>query len=447
MDHYLLSSDNISPAPTSFRGRLKHLGPSLILSASIVGSGELIATTSLGAKAGFITFWLILIGCLIKVMVQIAYGKQTILSGKTSMQLFGEIPGPRKGNVNWALVLMALLMLLKFFQMGGVIGSVAIILQMAAPALPLPVFLLALIIITGALIGKAYYKYVERGSLYMIGIFTILAFSSLFFLKFTPYALHFDQIAEGLQFKLPKSALAFAFGAFGITGVGGDEIIHYNYWCLEKGYATYSGPNDGSHAWQKNAKGWLAVMRLDAVIALLIYTSVTAVFYLLGAAILHGKGEIPEGFEMINSLSAIFTETLGPGAKLIFLIGAFVVLFSTLYASAAAWTRQYADLFGRFGWIDFFDKEQRDRTIRFMAYALPSIWSILFLYFKTPVLMVLVGGIVGSFILFLVVIAVLYFRYFTTPEAFKPRFWNDSLLWISCLSILAIGTYGLIQLF
>ena len=43
--------------PRGFFSSLKYLGPGLILSAAIVGSGELIATTALGAKAGFAVLW------------------------------------------------------------------------------------------------------------------------------------------------------------------------------------------------------------------------------------------------------------------------------------------------------------------------------------------------------------------------------------------------------
>ena len=51
-DPYLVDEESIQPAPVNFRQKLKYLGPGFILSASVVGSGELIATTSLGAKAG-----------------------------------------------------------------------------------------------------------------------------------------------------------------------------------------------------------------------------------------------------------------------------------------------------------------------------------------------------------------------------------------------------------
>ena len=44
---------NTQVAPANWRDRIKYLGPSLIISGSIVGSGEIILTSSLGAAAGF----------------------------------------------------------------------------------------------------------------------------------------------------------------------------------------------------------------------------------------------------------------------------------------------------------------------------------------------------------------------------------------------------------
>ena len=50
-DPYLLTAEKIKEPPKSFREKLLYLGPGFVLSASIVGSGELIATTTLGAEA------------------------------------------------------------------------------------------------------------------------------------------------------------------------------------------------------------------------------------------------------------------------------------------------------------------------------------------------------------------------------------------------------------
>lgn len=446
-DPYVLSPHKIKEPPTTFLGRLKFLGPSFILSASIVGSGELIATTTLGAKAGFITFWVIIVSCIVKVAVQLEFGKHTILTGETAMQAFNKLPGPLFGKAKWSVWTVLIVMVIKLLQVGGIVGGVAIILHMMFPGLSVPLYAIGIAIVVALMVYRGFYGFIERISLAMIGLFTLFTFASLYFLKFTPYQISWENIWSGLQFHLPKEAVAIAFGAFGITGVGGDEIIHYNYWCLEKGYAAHTGPNDRSEAWKSRAEGWIKVMKLDALIAMLIYTSVTAAFYLLGAAVLHAKGHIPEGYAMVETLSALYTESLGPSARTAFLVGAFITLFSTLFAALAAWTRQIADIFGAIGWIDFKNQTVRKRTIALLAWIVPLLWALLFIFIQLPVIMVITGGIVGSFLLFLVVYAVIHFRYRRLDPLFRPGLLYDLVLWISIFSIVAVGVLGIIKFF
>jgi len=445
-DPYQISNAAILEPPQTLRQKLGYLGPGFILSASIVGSGELIATTTLGAKAGFVTFWIILLSCVVKVALQLEFGRHTILTGETAMRAFNTLPGPRIGKAHWSVWSFFALMLLKITQLGGIVGGVALALNMTFPDIGVTAWAIAAGVAAALLVFKGYYPLVEKVSLLAIGLFTILTFTSLYFLQFTDFALSMANVAEGLSFRLPAAAVGIAIAAFGITGVGGDEIIHYTYWCTEKGYATHVGIDDASPAWQARARGWIKVMELDAIVAMIVYTVVTAAFYLLGAAVLHGQGIVPEGYEMIESLSNMYTQTLGPEAKLIFLLGAIVVLFSTLFAALAAWTRQLSDIFGQIGWIDFLDANARQRSIATLSWVLPTIWVALFLFIKLPVLMVLIGGAVTSVILFLVIYAAIQFRLRQTPPAFKPKLRYDIALAVSMIVIVAIAIYGIIKL-
>ncbi len=445
-DPYVLSPEKTRQPPATFRGRLNFLGPSFILSASIVGSGELIATTTLGAKAGFITFWVIIVSCIVKVAVQLEFGKHTILTGETAMQAFNRLPGPRIGKAKWAVWTVLIVMVIKMLQVGGIVGGVAIILNIISPSLSIPFYAFFIAVVVALMIFRGYYRFIEKISLGMIGLFTLFTFASLYFLTFTPFRISWEELWSGLQFDLPREAVAIAFGAFGITGVGGDEIIHYNYWCLEKGYAAYSGRNDQSPEWKERAAGWMKVMKLDALLAMCVYTAVTAAFYLLGAAVLHAQGQVPEGYAMVETLSSMYTETLGPLARDAFLVGAFITLFSTLFAALAAWTRQLSDIFGQIGWINFDNYRIRKRTVAILAWVIPLLWATLFIFIQLPVLMIITGGIVGSFLLFLVIFAVLHFRYKRLQPHFIPGIWYDLVLWISILSIAGVAVLGIIKL-
>lgn len=441
-DPYQLTAASIKEPPAGLREKLKHLGPGFVLSATIVGSGELIATTTLGARAGFITFWVIIVSCLVKVAIQIEFGKHTILTGETAMQAFHRLPGPAFGKARWTVWTIFLVMIVKLLQVGGIVGGVAIILNMAMPGLNLFAWAFLVAIVVAALVFRGYYRFIERFSAGMIAFFTLFTYASLYFLNYTPYAIQWEDIRLGLQFELPKEAVAVAIGAFGITGVGGEEILYYNYWCLEKGYAACSGPAEDSPGWQARARGWIRVMYLDALLAMALYTVVTAAFYLLGAAVLHAQGDVPEGYAMVESLSRMYTESLGPEARSVFLFGAFIVLFSTLFAALAAWTRLLSDIFGQLGWISFFNLPQRRRSIAILAWTLPLIWALLFIFIQLPVMMVISGGIAGSFLLFLVVLAAIHFRYKRLHPAFSPGLLYDLALWVSILAILSLGAYG-----
>lgn len=445
-DNYLITKDTIREPPKTLWKRLMFLGPGFILSASIVGSGELIATTTLGARAGFIAFWVIIVSCLVKVVVQLEIGKHTVLTGETSMRIFNTLPGPRWGKGRWTVWALLVFLLLKVVQLGGMLGSAGIVLNMLFPDVAVMGWVMICAFLAGLLIFRGYYRVVEKTSLVMITLFTVLTLTSVFSLSLTPYSISWSDIASGLNFALPKEVIGVAIGAFGITGVASDEIIAYNYWCIEKGYAAYTGPRDDSPEWKARARGWIGVMYLDALVAMLIYTAVTAAFYLLGAAILHDQRAIPGGNDLIETVALIYTESLGQGVRMAYLVGAFFVLYSSVFASLAAWTRMYSDLFGQLGWVDFWDLRQRRKVVAVLSWVFPAIWALAYLFLELPVFMILFGGAVGSVMLFLIVFAAVHIRY-GRPQIFRSGAFYDAAFWVSTVSILLVGIYGVWGLF
>lgn len=443
-DHYAVKKDSFKQPPLTLPGRLRFLGPGFILSASIVGSGELIATTILGAKAGFVMFWIILVSCLVKVTIQLQFGRQAILTGETVMYSFNKLPGASIRNMHWSIWMVLLLTLLKIVQVGGMLGGSALVLHMLLPQVPVVVWVVVLTILVSLLVYKNYYPFLEKASLFMLLVFTVITLASLVVVQFTVYAFSWQDVASGLQFELPAAMVMLAIGAFGITGVGSDEIISYNYWCLEKGYAAYTGANDGSENWKHRAEGWIKVMYLDATVAMIVYTLVTAAFYLLGAAILHGSEHIPEGNDLINVLANIYTQTLGENFRIIFLVGAFFVLFSSVFATLAYWSRLFSDIAGQKRWINFHNARQRNKLITILAFVFPFFWAMAYLFIKLPVFMIISGGIVGSVLLLIIVYAAICFRYQKSAVATSLVF--DVLLWISIISILTVAVYGIVQL-
>jgi Mn2+/Fe2+ NRAMP family transporter len=456
-DPYQLNPENTKEPPASLIDSLKYLGPGFILSASIVGSGELIATTLVGAKAGFVLLWFILFSCIVKVAVQLEFGKHAISSGETTMASLNSLPGPRIGKANWSIWLWLILMLTKTLQLGGIIGGVVLGLEQLMPwlgeatlvsteSLTIPMrwpVTLVIGISVSVLVFRGYYVLLEKASLIMIGLFTLFTLFSLIMLQTTDMAVTSGELGSGMIPSFPTAAaLLVAIGAFGITGVGGDEILAYNYWLIEKGYASYTGPRDDSIEWERRAKGWIRVMYWDAILAMICYTAVTAMFYLLGAAVLHRNGSVPAKDQLISELGTMYTSSIGPEARLIFVFGAVVVLYSTMFAALAAWTRLYSDAFGQIGLLDYRNPRSRRRAIGFFAWAFPVAWTFLYLFFKSPAMMVIFGGVTTVVILLIVVYAALYFRYRRLDSRLRPSPVYDVALWTSAIAILTVAVIG-----
>ena len=331
-DPYTLTADGIKEPPVGWRASFRYLGPGLILSASIVGSGELIATTTLGAQVGFVLLWLVIVSTLVKVAVQVELARWTIATGQPALTGYNKVP-PRIGGIGWVNMLWALLALSKLLQLGGIIGGTAVAFSILLPIGGDPLGFTSLLVWTCVLavgsIAMLYsnsYTVIERGAAALVVVFTAVTVLIALGLPLTPFAYGAGDLASGLTFLIPAGAVGAAVAMFGITGVGADEITFYTYWCVEKGYARWVGPNDGSEEWVRRANGWIRVMYKDAAVSWVIYTFGTLAFYLMGAAVLHPQGLLPKGNEMITTLSRIYTDTLGEWASVIFLIGAIAVL-------------------------------------------------------------------------------------------------------------------------
>ena len=94
-DPYEYRDEDIAVPPRKLTDILKRIGPGMILAASIVGSGELIATTTLGAQVGYVALWVIVLSCIIKPVVQAEMGRYTIASAETGLSAYDRLPGPR----------------------------------------------------------------------------------------------------------------------------------------------------------------------------------------------------------------------------------------------------------------------------------------------------------------------------------------------------------------
>lgn len=429
-DPYQLRPAEIEEPPQTFFDSLKRIGPGIILAASIVGSGELIATTTLGAQVGYTALWVIILSCFIKPIVQAEMGRYIIASGETGLASFNRVPGP-KFKINWVVVAWALMTLMTLLQVGAMFGGVSQVMNLLVPAISVRAWVMIFWGITLALLLGGAYDRIERLAMVKVGLFTMLTFLAAVLLIRMPQYFSWAQIWEGFKFKMPGEGFSTAVAVFGITGVGASELMMYPYWCVEKGYARFAGKRDGSPEWNARARGWIRVMHTDIVASMVIYTVATVAFYLLGAGILHGMGKVPSAKDMIPTLSNIYTQTLGAWSLWIFYAGAIVTLYGTIFAATAANSRVFADMFRLMGAFKADDYTQRKRYRNSFIVILTAIPVALFLFFDSPVKMVVAGGLAQAMMLPIIGISTLYLRHRHLPKEIAPSRWVTIFLWVA----------------
>ena len=434
-DPYQLDPKDVLDPPVGLGNILRKIGPGIVLAASIVGSGELIATTALGAKVGYTMLWLILASCLIKSVVQAFLGRYVIARAETGLDAVNHVPGPRGKRINWVIVAWAAMVFMTLFQIAAMfIGVSQVMFQVTT--VPVWVWVLAFWGLTLFLLLGGGYERMERLAMVKVGLFTLITLLAAVLLMTSP-SFSIAEMATGFTFQMPSEGMAIAIAVFGITGVGATELYVYTYWCVEKGYARYTGPYENSDTWRKRARGWAHVMNVDVLFSMVIYTIATIAFYLLGAGILHAMGQVPKGADMIPVLSNIYTQTLGGWAKYLFYIGAIVILFGTIVAATAGHARMCSDLMRIMGKFEHDDMKARSRWRDIFVVVLTVIPVTMFWIFgQAPVQMVTWGGMAQAAMLPIISCATLFLYYKHMRRSLTAPAWMVALLWVAAIFII-----------
>ncbi|MFN0055527.1 MAG: Nramp family divalent metal transporter [Planctomycetales bacterium] len=490
-DPYAMPTDAIQEPPATLWTAFRKIGPGIILAGSIVGSGELILTTSLGADWGYMFLWLILFSCVIKVFVQIELGRHAISSGKPTLGALNDLPGWR-WRAHWQVWWWFFMLMATVVQLGAMVGGVGQALHLAFPKpgnwvvehfgappqpavavgeqgeavtppdgtsstdaknakkAPEPTPLQSWIskhpenlwsvftaLCAMALLLSGGYVMIEKVTTVLVVGVTAITVACVMALPATGYPITLADLAQGFDFHFPSDAaervkaIAAAFAVFGITGVGASELYSYPYWCLEKGYARFAGPRSDDPEWARRANGWMRVMRLDAWISMVVFTVATVAFYLLGATVLHRENLHPQGAKLSETLAQMYVPSFGEWTKILFLIGAWAVLFKTLYVASAGHSRLTADFCGMIQLVKLDNAYSRRRLIRWFCVFYPLLALAFYLWIGEPKGMVKFGGFAQGVTLPVIAGATVYLRYRSTDRRIAPSHVSDICLWIA----------------
>ena len=422
-------------APKTFIERLKFIGPSVIVTGSVVGSGSIVMTPLLGAAAGFLLLWWLLLSMWSKPIIQAEISRYVVVTKKTFLEAFADMPGFKTTiqgkTTSWLVWFMFLGVIPSIAGMGGLAGAVAEAGNTMLPLLSIEGWVVISCLLTWLLLYFGSYKSLEKTLLVMVLFFSFMTLIIAISMQSTEYQVSFTQISQGLTFSFPKEYLPLALAVFGFTGISYGEIMAYTYWCLEKGYANNSG-ND-----LEETKHWIRTMQTDVWVTVFFITLGTLPFFFLGAGVLNNVPELQESLaissfwdvDVISSLQNMFSLVLGGWAKWLFIILAFFVLFSTLLSGTAAFTRTISDYLISMGLV----KEKIDtrrKLIKLIAFLIPFLSGLFYFILPNPITLLLIAGIWAAMGLPIVNIGALYLINKLDP-VLQPKIGTVIILWMS----------------
>ncbi|MGW4230622.1 Nramp family divalent metal transporter [Streptomyces sp. NPDC004980] len=396
----------------------RYIGPGIVVAATGVGAGDLVATLIAGSKFGYTLMWAAVIGCLVKISLAEAVGRWHLATGRTLFDGWRSIGGWTTGYFAVYVVIW-----------GFVYGATA----MSSSALPIVALfpdgpgLKTWAIITG-LVGLVFvwfnqYAVFEKVMTVLIGVmFVVVVYVAI---RVVPDV---GASFAGLLPVLPDGSLIYTLGLIG--GVGGTiTMAAYGYWVNAKGWSDSS---------------WMKVMRLDNRAAYITTGVFVVAMLIVGAELLHSSQiALTKGDRGLIDLGQVLEDRFGAGTAKLFLVGFFATSFSSLIGVWHGVSLMFADFVertraGRRGE----DTEKaggaavgrQQRSVPFRAYLLWLTFPpMTLLWLDEPFGLVIGYGVLGAFFMPFLAVTLLWLL----NSSRTPREWRNG--WLSNGMLAAAG--------
>ncbi|MFJ9685410.1 Nramp family divalent metal transporter [Streptomyces bacillaris] len=387
----------------------KYIGPGIVVAATGVGAGDLVATLIAGSKFGYTLLWAAVIGCLVKISLAEAAGRWHLATGRTLFDGWRSLGA-------WTTVYFAVYVVI----WGFIYGATA----MSSSALPIVALfpdgpgLKFWAIVTG-LIGLAFvwfnrYAVFEKVMTVLVGImFVVVVYVAA---RAVPDV---GASFAGLAPVLPDGSLLYTLGLIG--GVGGTiTMAAYGYWVNAKGWSNSS---------------WMKVMRLDNRVAYVTTGIFVVAMLVVGAELLHASQiALTSGDRGLIDLGEVLEDRFGGATATLFLIGFFATSFSSLIGVWHGVSLMFADFVERFRAPAGGEKEdagpetvdRQQRSVPFRAYLLWLTFPpMALLWLDEPFGLVIAYGVLGAFFMPFLALTLLWLL----NSSRTPREWSNG--WVS----------------
>jgi Mn2+/Fe2+ NRAMP family transporter len=383
-------------APRKASWRL--IGPGIVVAATGVGAGDLVATLIAGSRFGYALLWAAVIGCIVKIALAEATGRWHLATGRTIFEGWRSLGA-------WTSVYFGVYVVVWGFLYGAT--------AMSSTGLPLaalfPVFDVKTWGMIAGVAGLAFvalnqYAIFEQAMKVLIAIMfvTVVLVAAL-------VAPDLGNAVRGLVPTVPEGSVIYTLGLVG--GVGGTiTMAAYGYWVNAKGWRTPE---------------WMAMMRLDNRVAYITTGIFVIAMLIVGAELLHATQTALRGGDRgLLDLETILRERFGGLVATLFLVGFAATTFSSILGVWHGVSLMFADFVAHVRGHRFAPGE-RESSWAFRVYlAWLTFPPMALLFLERPFALVIVYGALGAFFMPFLALTLLWLL----NSARTPQEWRNGLL-------------------
>jgi Mn2+/Fe2+ NRAMP family transporter len=280
----------------------RDIGPGLVIAATGLGAGDLIAASVAGAQYGTAILWAALLGALMKFVMNEGLTRWQLATGSTLLEGWVQRL-PKIVSIYFFIYLL----LWSFIVAGALIAGTGLAAHALFPGLSVEVWgvshsLAALVLV---FIGR--YALLETLMKLFMGMMFIVVLVCAFLVA--PGA---AEIISGLLIPaVPDGSVLLLFGVIG--GVGGSvTLLCYGYWIRERGWTRQQD---------------LRRSRTDLAVAYLLTALFGVALMIIAAGV---QPEVITGPQMALGIASQLEAVAGPFGKWCFLVGFWSAVFSSM---------------------------------------------------------------------------------------------------------------------
>lgn len=361
---------------------LKSIGPGIVVAATGIGAGDMIAATVGGAKYGYVILWAVVLGGVLKYVLNEGVGRWQLVTGTTITEAW-----QRHLPKYFSWYFLVYLILWSIIVSAALIAATGLAAHSLFPIFSVKVWGLIHSVIAVIIVLAGTYKNFENFMKIMISLMFVVVVISTILVK--P---DFLLIAKSIFMPvLPEGGVKYSLAIIG--GVGGSvTILSYGYWISEKGWKGIA---------------FKSKMKLDLTIAYIL-TTLFGISIIVLSADLHP--EVVNGSKIVLALAEKMEISTGSTGKWIFLIGFWGAVFSSMLGVWQGVPYIFADFINNFkSNTENISEKKLNKSLNYKVFLLlMASLPFALLFIGKPVWLIVVYAIAGSLFMPFLAITLIY---------------------------------------